>query len=62
MRNARLIGEQGGDVARKPEIETRRPHPVAGPEDARERPRRNPVREGKAVNPTRQQLIRKRVD
>jgi hypothetical protein len=49
-------------VARKPKIETRGPHPVAKPKDGGERSRRDPVCKCEAVDPTRQQLVRKRID
>jgi len=52
-RNTCLISEQSGDMARKMKIEARRPHPVAESEDARERPRRDAVRERKTVEPAR---------
>lgn len=62
MRNARPIAEECSDMARELNVEAGRPHPVARAQDAGERPRRDPVRESKAVNPTRQQLVRKRGD
>ncbi len=54
-----MITDQSRNLARKQKVEAGRPHPVAKPEDAGERRRRDSIREREAVEPARQQLIRK---
>ncbi|GGA94596.1 hypothetical protein GCM10011491_23610 [Brucella endophytica] len=52
-----MIAEQHGERVRKPQVETRRPHPGIQPEDTGERLRRDAIGERKAMDPARQEFI-----